>query len=53
MVLLRLKMVKEKHIGDPTETSIVLAAHKNGMEKDALNAKHPAALKFRLIPTGS
>lgn len=32
---------KEKHIGDPTETSIVLAAHKNGMEKDALNAKYP------------
>ncbi len=31
----------EKHIGDPTETSIVLAAHKNGMEKDALNKAYP------------
>ena len=28
---------KETHIGDPTETSIVLAAHKNGLQKDALN----------------
>lgn len=27
---------KEQHIGDPTETAIVLAAHKNGMPKDAL-----------------
>ena len=32
---------KEKHIGDPTETAIVLAAHKNGMEKDALNERYP------------
>ncbi len=32
---------KEQHIGDPTETSIVYAAHRNGMEKDALNAEHP------------
>ena len=32
---------EEQHIGDPTETSIVAAAHKNGMEKDALNAKYP------------
>ncbi len=31
----------ETHIGDPTETSIVLAAHKNGMEKDALNKEFP------------
>ncbi len=31
----------EQHIGDPTETSIVLAAHKNGMEKDALNKEFP------------
>lgn len=31
----------EKHIGDPTETSIVLAAHKNGMPKDELNTKFP------------
>lgn len=32
---------EEKHIGDPTETAIVLAAHKNGMEKDAINEKYP------------
>ena len=32
---------KETHIGDPTETAIVLAAHKNGIEKDVLNQKHP------------
>ncbi len=32
---------EEKHIGDPTETAIVLAAHKNGMEKEDLNSKFP------------
>lgn len=32
---------EEQHIGDPTETAIVYAAHKNGFEKDALNAKYP------------
>ncbi len=32
---------KEKHIGDPTETAIVLAAHKNGMPKDELNKAYP------------
>ena len=32
---------KEQHIGDPTETAIVVAAHKNGLEKDALNASYP------------
>lgn len=32
---------KEKHIGDPTETAIVAAAYKNGMNKDALNATCP------------
>ena len=31
----------EQHIGDPTETAIVLAAHKNGMPKDDLNQKYP------------
>ncbi len=29
------------HIGDPTETSIVLAAHKNGMPKEELNRLYP------------
>ena len=32
---------KETHIGDPTETAIVLAAHKQGLEKDKLNALYP------------
>ncbi len=32
---------EEQHIGDPTETAIVLAAHKNGLEKDALNTQYP------------
>ena len=31
----------EKHIGDPTETAIVLAAHKNGMPKEELNRTSP------------
>ena len=33
--------MEEKHIGDPTETAIVLAAHKNGLPKDDLNKKYP------------
>ena len=32
---------KEVHLGDPTETAIVLAAHKAGNSKDALNEKYP------------
>ncbi|MDO5398270.1 MAG: calcium-translocating P-type ATPase, PMCA-type [bacterium] len=32
---------EEHHIGDPTETAIILAAHKNGMPKDELNRKYP------------
>ena len=32
---------EEKHLGDPTETSIVLAAHKNGLPKDKLNETYP------------
>ena len=32
---------KEQHIGDPTETSIVLAAYKNGMKKEDLNKEYP------------
>ena len=31
----------EHHIGDPTETAIVLASHKNGLVKNELNAKYP------------
>ncbi len=30
-----------QHIGDPTETAIVYAAHKNGMPKDELNSAFP------------
>ncbi|MBE5737634.1 MAG: calcium-translocating P-type ATPase, PMCA-type [Clostridiales bacterium] len=32
---------KETHIGDPTETSIVLAAYKNGLTKEQLNKDYP------------
>ncbi len=32
---------KEKHMGDPTETSLVLAAHNNGIEKDEINKSYP------------
>ncbi len=32
---------QEKHMGDPTETSIIVAAHKNGMPKSEMNAKYP------------
>ena len=32
---------EEQHLGDPTETAIVFAAHKNGMSKDELNKKYP------------
>ena len=32
---------KETHIGDPTETAILVAAHKNGLEQEALNGKYP------------
>ena len=31
----------EQHIGDPTETAIVFASHKNGMPKDELNRSYP------------
>ncbi len=32
---------REIHIGDPTETAIVLAAHKNGLTKENLNKAYP------------
>ncbi len=32
---------KEKHIGDPTETALVLAGMRIGMPKEALNAESP------------
>ena len=31
---------KEEQIGDPTETAIIAAAAKNGLDQDALNAKY-------------
>ena len=31
----------ERHIGDPTETCIVLAAHRNGMPKELINRENP------------
>ena len=32
---------QERHIGDPTETSIVLAAYRNGLSKEKLNELYP------------
>lgn len=32
---------EEKHIGDPTETAIVMAAHKSGMPKEELFGHYP------------
>lgn len=32
---------QEQHIGDPTETAIVLAAHKNAMPKESLDKQYP------------
>jgi Ca2+-transporting ATPase len=32
---------KEQHIGDPTETSIIVAAYKNGILKDEINKLYP------------
>ena len=32
---------KVQHLGDPTETAIVFAAHKAGFTKDTLNEKYP------------
>ncbi len=32
---------QEKHIGDPTETAIVLAAHNSGLFQECLNSKYP------------
>ncbi len=39
---------REIHVGDPTETAIVLAAHKAGMPKEDINRNYPrvAALPF-------
>ena len=31
----------EKHLGDPTETSIVYAAHRNGIEKEDVQKRYP------------
>ena len=37
---------EEQHMGDPTETAIVLAAHKNGLRKEQLNQDHPRLAEF-------
>lgn len=37
---------EEKHIGDPTETAIVLCAQKNGILKDEINASYPRLLEL-------
>lgn len=38
--------MKEEHIGDPTETAIVLAAHRNGFPKEELNRKYQRLLEI-------
>lgn len=37
---------KEKHIGDPTETAITLAAYKNGIRKDEIDKKYKRLLEL-------
>ena len=32
---------KQTHVGDPTETAIVIASHNNGLVKEELNKKYP------------
>ncbi len=32
---------REQHIGDPTETAIIVAAYKNGFKQDELNSAYP------------
>ncbi len=32
---------REEHIGDPTETAILAAAHRNGLEQQELNRQYP------------
>ena len=32
---------REQHLGDPTETAIIVAAHKNGMAQEQLNKDYP------------
>ena len=36
----------EKHIGDPTETAIVLAAYKNGIDKNVIDGEFPRLLEL-------
>ena len=42
----------EKHIGDPTETAIILAARENGMMKEELDARYPRLAESRSIQSG-
>lgn len=37
---------EEQHIGDPTETAIILAAHRNGLPKDMLNNTYPRLMEI-------
>ncbi len=36
----------EKHLGDPTETAIVLAAYKNGIDKKSIDREFPRLLEL-------
>ncbi|MBQ8527940.1 MAG: cation-translocating P-type ATPase [Lachnospiraceae bacterium] len=37
---------EEQHIGDPTETAIVLAAYKNNLHKEDLNKQYPRLIEL-------
>ena len=37
---------REEHIGDPTETAIILAAYKNGIDKDCINLSYPRLMEL-------
>lgn len=37
---------RDEHIGDPTETAIILAAHKNGIDKDCINLSYPRLMEL-------
>ena len=46
-------LTAEQHIGDPTETSIIVAAHKNGLEQGAMTQQYPRLASCRSTPTAS
>lgn len=43
-------LTAEQHIGDPTETSIIVAAHKNGLEQGAMTQQYPRLAELPCRP---